>query len=87
MELLVAALAAAMVITLYDTLVSGPPFARVMLTAVVAGPCYIFLDERTLAEDIVGAAAASFIALLLLAVLQWILVQRDAAMTSVLRRR
>lgn len=86
-HLLVAALAAALVVTLYDSLVTGPGWARILLTGAAAMVAYLQLDEGAWRRVIVGGLAAGFVALVLLAVLQYLLVLRDASMTSVLRRR
>lgn len=86
--LLIASLAVALVLYLYDTLVAGPAFARPLLAAVLGGAAVWGLNvdagESALAVLSVAAAAGGIAAV---ALVQYLEVQRDAAMTQVLRRR
>lgn len=87
MALLVASLAAALVIYLYDSYVSGPPVARLMLATIPAGLSLLAFGYGEPVSDVPWVLAATFLGLVEVAFLQWLQVARDAAMTSVMRRR
>lgn len=84
--LLLAALYAATVLYLYDLLVAGPEWARVLLTMALTYLFLVLWDENWSTERVLHSIPAAGGALLLVALLQLLQVKRDAAMTSVLRR-
>lgn len=82
---LIAALAAGLLLHLYDQLVTGPAWARTLLSLLLAlGPAYYLVRS---VDAVLLAAAAALVANVVVALLQWLQVARDAQMTSVLRRR
>jgi len=86
--LLIASFAVALVLYLYDSLVAGPSAARTLLSVGLGAGAAWGLDVDA-AEPalIVLAVAAAGGGMTLVALLQYLQVQRDAAMTQVLRRR
>lgn len=88
MELILAALAVAAILYTYDIVVSGPAVVRVLGTVAVATLHVWVLADTTAVEYVLTAgAAAGFLALLGVALLQWLQVARDAAMMAAMRRR
>jgi hypothetical protein len=89
-HLLVASLGAAFVVYLYDLFFAGPAWARTLLPVAALAfydwplPLESALDGVRLATITLGAA---FLGLAWVALVQLLQVQRDAAMTQVLRRR
>lgn len=85
-HLLVASLLGALVLYSYDLFVTGPPAARPLIAHLPALAWYMFVgpyDDWRLLESY----AAVIPALILVAALQLLMVQRDVALTSVFRRR
>lgn len=82
--LLLAGFAAGILLSLYDQILTGPAWARTLLSVLLSlGPAYYI--ERDV-DCVLLAAGAALVANLLVALLQLLQVQRDVAMTSVLRR-
>ena len=86
-HLLVASLAAAFFLYLYDSLVVGPTAARIVLAGAL-GVCGMLAigDVHHPTYPIYGIGAGS-VALLLVSVMQWLLVARDVAVMQITRRR
>lgn len=86
--LLVAGLAAAAVLYLYDVVLTGPAWARVLGTVVAATAWSTLLapDQSPGRLAALGVGAAT-VALLAVALLQLLQVQRDVALTTAFSRR
>jgi hypothetical protein len=84
MTLVIAALAAALLLSLYDSTVTGPGWARIILAGLLAtGATYLLEAERWWLEGL----AAGFLAVVAVAAHQWVLVQRDRGMMAAMARR
>lgn len=88
-HLLVAVLWTAFWLYLYDSVLTGPTWARTLLAGLwgALGVQSQQGDNWIDAGQLTAGVGAGVLGMLLVALLQWLQVARDAQMTSVLRRR
>lgn len=86
-HLLIAALFAAFLLYLYDTLVTGPSWARTLLAGILGSAGLYAQDVGRVNPHLILGPAAGFAAMLGVAVLQLCQVQRDTKMMQAFGRR
>ena len=86
-HLLVASLAAAFFLYLYDSLIVGPTAARIVLGGALGVTGMIALGDLHRPTYPIYGLAAGAVALLLVSIMQWLLVSRDATVMQMARRR